>query len=73
MDFTNRAFSLLNEDSLIRMDVFDLIYRPAWPAHLDEVYHIRLSNPEVQAEIALREVTSSTADFINPFPLANQN
>src|SRR3974390_2086879 len=53
------------EDDLIRLNIFQRVNLPARPANLEDVDLLFFAQSEVNAQVALRDVSASSADFID--------
>src|SRR5258708_1656010 len=59
------AFALFDEDYLIWLDVFQRFDEAARPADFEELDGFGFADAEVDAEIILREIAATTADFVD--------
>lgn len=55
----------LHAYELVDRDIAQLIDGSAWPANFDQVYARPFSKTKVYAQITLRNITATAADFIN--------
>src|SRR5437899_1982899 len=61
----NDAFALFDEDYLIWLDVFQRFDETAGPADFEELDGFGFADAEVHAEIILREIAATAADFVD--------
>src|SRR5207302_1943510 len=54
-----------DEDQLVGFDVLEGFDLSAWPADSQQINFVGFSDSEVDAQVVLRDVASTTADFIN--------
>src|SRR5438477_3239001 len=59
------ALTLFDVDQLVRLNILQRVNLPARPANLQHVDSLSLPQPEVNAQIILREVAATAAHFID--------
>src|SRR5882672_12336943 len=59
------AFAFLDEDHLVRLDVFQRFDEAAGPADFEQLHLVRFADAEMDAQIILREISAAAAYFVD--------
>ena len=57
--------ALLDDVEVVCVEVFEGVHLAGWPADLDQVDFFRLVEAEMDAQVVLRVVAASAADFVD--------